>query len=85
MADLFDGPIQTSLGDMRLGYGTAQGDPRLRQKIAALHGVDSDDVVVTVGGIHALFLIAFTLCDHDDEAVTTAPLFPLAGNQGLRR
>jgi aspartate/methionine/tyrosine aminotransferase len=80
LTDLFDAPVQISLGDMRLGYGTAEGDPRLRQTIARLHGVDSDDVVVTVGGMHALFLIAFILCDRGDETVTTAPLFPLARN-----
>src|SRR5258708_2836036 len=80
IADLFDASGQTSLGDMRLGYGTAEGDPRLRKAIADLHGVGPDDVVVTVGGMHALFLIAFVLCDRGDEAVTTAPLFPLARN-----
>jgi aspartate/methionine/tyrosine aminotransferase len=80
VADLFDDSSQTSLGDMRLGYGTAEGDPRLRKAIADLHGVGPDEVVVTVGGMHALFLIAFVLCDRGDEAVTTSPLFPLARN-----
>jgi aspartate/methionine/tyrosine aminotransferase len=42
--------------------------------------VNADDVVVTVGGMHALFLIAFILCGRGDEAVTTSPLFPLARN-----
>jgi hypothetical protein len=66
------------LGDLPLAYGTAAGDPRLRQAIADAHGVGPDDVIVTVGGMHALFLLAFLLCDRDGEAVTTAPLFPLA-------
>jgi len=80
LAELLDASAQASLGEMLLGYGTAQGDPRLRRMIAGLHGVDPDDVVVTVGGMHALFLIAFTLCARGDEAVTTEPLFPLARN-----
>jgi aspartate/methionine/tyrosine aminotransferase len=80
IADLFDASGQASLGEMRLGYGTAEGDTRLRKAIADLHGVGPDDVVVTVGGMHALFLIAFVLCDRGDEAVTTSPLFPLARN-----
>jgi len=42
--------------------------PGLRQAIAQSHGVGPDDVVVTVGGMHALFLIAFILCDPGDEA-----------------
>jgi aspartate/methionine/tyrosine aminotransferase len=66
------------VGNIGLGYGSAEGDPRLRAVIAARHGVSADDVVVTVGGMHALFLLAFILCDRGDEAVTTTPLFPLA-------
>jgi len=63
---------------MPLGYATAAGDPRLRKAIADAHGVNSDDVVITMGSMHALFLIAFLLCDRGDEAVTTSPLFPPA-------
>src|SRR5579859_5900237 len=39
-------------GDIALGYGTAAGDPALRAAIAARHGADAEDVVVTVGGMH---------------------------------
>jgi aspartate/methionine/tyrosine aminotransferase len=70
----------SELGDLALAYGTPAGSLRLREAIAAAHGVGADDVVVTVGGMHALFLVAFTLCERGDEAVTTAPLFPLARN-----
>jgi aspartate/methionine/tyrosine aminotransferase len=73
LAELLD-----DLGDMPLSYGTAAGDPRLRKAIADAHGVSADDVVVTIGGIHALFLLAFILCGSGDEAVITAPVFPLA-------
>jgi aspartate/methionine/tyrosine aminotransferase len=64
--------------DIRLGYGSAAGSPALRAAIARRHGGEPDDVVVTAGGMHALFLLAFILCDRGGEAVTTAPLFPLA-------
>src|SRR5438552_3572090 len=67
-----------NVGDMPLSYGTAAGDPQLRQVIADAHGVHADDVVVTVGGIHALFLLAFIVCEPGDEAVITTPAFPLA-------
>src|SRR5262245_44697313 len=50
LAELLDG--QPDLGELRLGYGTADGDPRLRQAIADLHGVGPDDVVTTIGGMH---------------------------------
>ena len=78
--DVLDPSAQPSFGEMALGYGTAQGDPRLRTLIADAHGVRADDVVVTMGGMHALFLIAFILCDRGDEAVTVSPMFPLARN-----
>lgn len=80
LSELIDGAGSAALSELALGYGTAAGDARLRSSIADLHGVDADDVVVTVGGMHALFLMAFTLCDPGDEAVTVSPLFPLARN-----
>ena len=66
--------------DFSLDYGTAAGNPELRQEIANENGVHADDVVVTVGGMHALFLIAFTLCEAGDEAIVAEPVFPLARN-----
>jgi aspartate/methionine/tyrosine aminotransferase len=80
LAELLDAPERARLFDMPLAYGTAAGDPRLRKSIADLHGVDPDDLVITVGGMHALFLAAFLLCDRGDEVITTAPLFPLTRN-----
>ncbi len=64
--------------DIRLGYGSAAGDPALRAVIAERHLVDPNDVVVTAGGMHALFLLAFILCERGDEAVVIEPLFPMA-------
>jgi aspartate/methionine/tyrosine aminotransferase len=78
LAALLEAAGQDGLGDMPLGYATAAGDPQLRRAIAEAHGVHADDVVVTMGGMHALFLSAFILCNRGDEAVTTSPLFPLA-------
>ncbi len=66
--------------ELELSYGTVAGDPGLRAVIAAAHGVHAEDVVITAGGVHALFLLAFILCGDGGEAVTTAPLFPLASN-----
>ena len=80
MSELFGSSPQKSFDDMRLGYGSAQGDPRLRELIADAHGASADDVVVTVGGMHALFLVAFVVCDRGDEAIVASPMFPLARN-----
>ena len=70
--DLFD------VAEMQLAYGTAPGDPKLRAMIAQAHGVTADAVVVTMGGMHALFLLAFIVCGGDGEAVITQPAFPPA-------
>ena len=69
-----------ALGGLPLGYGTAAGDPELRAAIAAAHGAAPDDVVVTAGGMHALFLLAFVLCERGDETVIATPCFPPARN-----
>ncbi|MES2939076.1 MAG: pyridoxal phosphate-dependent aminotransferase [Pseudomonadota bacterium] len=78
LGELFDDGDFHALADLPLAYGTAPGDARLRAAIAARHGVDADEVLTTVGGIHALFLLAFVLCEPGDEAVIPAPLFPPA-------
>jgi len=64
------------LRDLALGYATAAGDAALRAEIAAQHGVAPDDVVVTVGGAHALFLAAYILCGRGEEAIVATPMFP---------
>jgi hypothetical protein len=66
--------------DVPLRYASAEGNAQLRQAIARLHGVGPDDVVVTMGSMHALFLIAFITCDRGSEAVAVSPLFPPARN-----
>ncbi|WP_133786460.1 pyridoxal phosphate-dependent aminotransferase [Kribbella sp. VKM Ac-2571] len=73
LADL----LTPELGDLELGYGTAAGDVRLRTAIADRHGVRPEDVVVTVGGMHGIFLLAYLL---EGEVVTTAPQFPMTRN-----
>ena len=67
------------LSSMTLGYGTAAGNLDLRKVVAGLHEVTAEDVVITVGGMHALFLLAMILCEPGDEVVTTSPLFPNTG------
>src|SRR6267142_4532315 len=80
LSDVLDPFAQPGFAEMALGYGTAQGDPRLRALIARAHDVSPEAVVLTVGGMHSLFLIAFVLCNPGDEAVTVSPMFPLARN-----
>lgn len=76
LADL----LTPELADLELGYGTAAGDPRLRAAIAERHGVRPDQVVVTVGGMHGIFLLSYLLLERGGQVVTTNPLFPNTRN-----
>jgi aspartate/methionine/tyrosine aminotransferase len=76
LAELLD--MESSAGELALGYATAAGDAGLRAAIAAQNGVEADDVVVTVGGIHALFLAGYILCGRGEEAIIATPVFPPA-------
>lgn len=80
LGQLLGQPGNSDYDELALGYGTAEGNPELRQLLGELHGVDADDVLLTVGGMHALFITAFVLCDRGDEAVTTSPVFPPTRN-----
>jgi aspartate/methionine/tyrosine aminotransferase len=68
------------LGEIALGYGTAEGETKLRKAIADCHGASPDEVVVTVGSAHALFLTASVVCGRGDQVVTTSIGSPLAYN-----
>jgi aspartate/methionine/tyrosine aminotransferase len=72
--------LQADFPELTLGYGTTAGSPALRAAIAASNGASPEEVVVTVGGMHALFMLAFVLLSPGDEAVTVSPLFPMARN-----
>ncbi|WP_405063765.1 pyridoxal phosphate-dependent aminotransferase [Kribbella sp. NBC_01505] len=75
LADL----LTPEIAELELGYGTSQGDPKLRAAIAAAHDVEPEQVIVTIGGQHAIFLLAFLVAE-GGQVVTTAPLFPMARN-----
>lgn len=75
---LLDPTTMAELGRTALGYRTASGDRELRSAVAQINGVAADDVVITIGGMHALFMLAFVLCERGDEAVITTPIFPPA-------
>ncbi len=67
-----------ALGELKMGYGSSAGLPRLRAGIAALTGVRPDEVITTQGTALGLFLLAFELCRPGDEAVIATPCFPPA-------
>lgn len=66
-------------GNIAWQYGSAQGDPHLRElvlEIMALEGitdVHSDDVVISNGSQNALDLITRIMCDPGDVVLAEAP------------
>ncbi len=67
-------------GAVALQYGSAQGDPKLREQICevmALEGVqaDPDDIIVTVGSQQALDLVTRIFIDPGDVILAEAPSY----------
>nr|WP_087100734.1 PLP-dependent aminotransferase family protein [Nocardiopsis sp. JB363] len=72
-------------GTAALQYGSAQGDPVLREQICdymTLEGIQAvpDDVIVTVGSQQALDLITRVFVDPGDIVLTEAPTYVTAIN-----
>ncbi|GAB7111122.1 PLP-dependent aminotransferase family protein [Streptomyces phaeofaciens JCM 4814] len=70
-------------GPVALQYGSAEGNPSLRETICtvmAQEGIDAhpDDVVVTVGSQQALDLVARVFLDPGDTVVTEGPTYVTA-------
>ncbi|RCV49556.1 GntR family transcriptional regulator [Marinitenerispora sediminis] len=72
-------------GAMALQYGSAQGDPVLREQICdvmSLEGIkaSADDVIVTVGSQQALDLVTRVFVDPGDVVLAEAPTYVTAIN-----
>ncbi|MFW5417871.1 PLP-dependent aminotransferase family protein [Nocardiopsis sp. CNT-189] len=77
--------VTTEQGATALQYGSAQGDPALRERICevmALEGIDAsaEDVIVTVGSQQALDLVTRVFIDPGDVVLAEAPTYVTAIN-----
>lgn len=77
--------VVTEQGATALQYGSAQGDPALREQICevmALEGIDAsaDNIIVTVGSQQALDLITRVFVDPGDVVLAEAPTYVTAIN-----
>jgi DNA-binding transcriptional MocR family regulator len=63
----------SALSERKMGYGSSAGLPRLRVGIAALTGVQPEEVITTQGTALGLFLLAFEPCR--PEVVIATPSF----------
>nr|MBX2880158.1 pyridoxal phosphate-dependent aminotransferase [Granulosicoccus sp.] len=78
LSDVLGEADYKNLAATPLGYSSAAGNSQLRELIAQRHNdVSADDVVITVGGMHALFLLGQILCVDDKEILIHQPSFPL--------
>jgi aspartate aminotransferase len=90
----FDAPdtvksaMTRAIAENKTHYLQTNGLPRLRELIAAklrakngIPGVDPEDVLVTNGGIHGLYMICHALLEPGDEVILPDPEWPpAAGN-----
>jgi aspartate/methionine/tyrosine aminotransferase len=74
--ELLDLVGMESVRGLPLGYVSAAGSARLRDRISTLTGVPAEWVVTTQGAGLALFLLAFEHCRPGDEAIIVTPCFP---------
>jgi DNA-binding transcriptional MocR family regulator len=74
------GELGREHGTQALQYGSAQGDPRLREligEVMAPEGITghADDIVVTVGSQQGLDLVTRIFCDPGDVVLAEAPSY----------
>lgn len=77
LTDVFNSAEMAKLAALSLEYRSAEGKKELRRLIAQQHDVHTDDVVTTVGGMHAIFLCSAVLCNNNDHVLIQQPSFPL--------
>jgi aspartate/methionine/tyrosine aminotransferase len=84
---LSDGDELDALLDTRVSYTSAAGTLALRTAIAALEGVESEEVQVTTGASEALLTLFFLAAEPGANVVLPNPGFPanpaLAGSFGI--
>lgn len=77
LGDVFNTAELSELASLSLEYRSAQGSAELRHVIAQQNNVHADDVITTVGGMHAIFLCSEVLCGRGDHVLVQQPSFPL--------
>lgn len=78
LKDFLSEEEQQEVLGLELGYGQTNGDPALRDAIAALYpGYDRDNVLVTNGSAEANFVTILNLLDRGDELLVMLPNYML--------
>ena len=74
--ELLDEELIQALQELRLGYGSSQGLPQLREVLGEKLAIDPDKLLITNGAVAGIFLSVFCLCGEEDEIIVTTPNFP---------
>ena len=74
--EIWDDDFSKKLQNLKLEYGTSQGNKRLRDKIGDKLGVDKSEILITNGAVFAIFLSMLFLCEKGEEVITVQPNFP---------
>jgi aspartate/methionine/tyrosine aminotransferase len=65
-----------ALGDLTLSYAPPQGSKLLRERVAALHGVDPDHVLMMTGASEALMALTCLFAEPGASILIPAPVYP---------
>ncbi|PQJ78613.1 pyridoxal phosphate-dependent aminotransferase [Polaribacter porphyrae] len=76
LKEIWDDNFSNELKNLKLEYGTSQGNENLRQKIGEKLHVDKSQIVITNGAVFGIFLSMLCLCEKNDEIITVQPNFP---------
>ena len=68
--------LDSYLGDVVLSYALPQGSIALRQRLADLHNVDPDWIVVTTGASEALSALFCIAAEPGANVILPSPVFP---------
>jgi aspartate/methionine/tyrosine aminotransferase len=76
LEEIWDETFHQGLKNLKLEYGTSQGNEELRVIVGDKLGVDKEQIVITHGAVFANLLSILCLCDKEDEVITVVPNFP---------
>jgi aspartate/methionine/tyrosine aminotransferase len=70
------GGAEPALGDVTLSYAPPQGSKLLRERVAALHGVDPDHVLMMTGASEALMALTCLFAEPGASILIPRPVYP---------
>ena len=76
LEEIWDKSFNQGLKNLKLEYGTSQGNKELRELVSKKLEVEKKNIVITNGAIFGNFLSILCLCNKGDEVITVQPNFP---------